>query len=102
MTCCLFGRSVEPLQVLLGWGADMRLSDELHGNTAAHLAVRSNNLSAVLQLDEAGVDWRMTNNLGLYPYQVSSSTFCYALGAGVLFYLIRSFVHLQGVNRKMD
>ncbi|KAL5969415.1 Palmitoyltransferase ZDHHC17, partial [Taenia solium] len=72
MTCCLFGRSVEPLQVLLGWGADMRLSDELHGNTAAHLAVRSNNLSAVLQLDEAGVDWRMTNNLGLYPYQMST------------------------------
>ncbi|VDM34047.1 unnamed protein product [Hydatigera taeniaeformis] len=72
MTSCLFGRSTEPLQVLLGWGADMRLVDEVHGNTAAHLAVRSNNLSAVLQLDEAGVDWRMTNNLGLYPYQMST------------------------------
>ncbi|KAH9280118.1 Palmitoyltransferase ZDHHC13 [Echinococcus granulosus] len=72
MTCCLFGRSAEPLQVLLSWGADMRLLDELHGNTAAHLAVRSNNFTAVLQLDEAGVDWRMTNNLGLYPYQMST------------------------------
>lgn len=72
MTCCLFGRTVEPVQVLLGWGADPRLVDELQGNTAAHFAVRSNNLPAVLQLDEAGVDWRVKNKLGLFPYQVRS------------------------------
>ena len=71
MTCCLFGRSVEPMRVLLSWGADSQLMDDVQGNTAAHLAVRSNNFPAVLQLDEAGVNWRICNKIGLYPYQVS-------------------------------
>uniref|UniRef100_A0A5K3ELU6 Palmitoyltransferase n=1 Tax=Mesocestoides corti TaxID=53468 RepID=A0A5K3ELU6_MESCO len=71
MACCVLGRSVEPIRLLISWGADTNLTDDL-GNTAAHLAVRSTNLPAVMCLADSRVDWHIPNKQGLFPYQMSA------------------------------
>lgn len=74
MVCCKHARSVDPIRLLLSWGADVNLVDDL-GNSAAHIAVEANNISAVLLLEDAKVDWKILNKRGLFPYEVSLSAF---------------------------
>uniref|UniRef100_A0A183SIY4 ANK_REP_REGION domain-containing protein n=1 Tax=Schistocephalus solidus TaxID=70667 RepID=A0A183SIY4_SCHSO len=70
MVCCMHARSVDPIRLLISWGANIDLVD-YRGNTAAHHAVRTSNIAAVLQLEELNVNWVVLNKDGHAPYQMS-------------------------------
>ncbi len=76
MVCCMHPRSVDPIRLLVNWGANLELVDS-RGNTAIHIAVLNANFAAILLLDEYKVNWLVTNADGLYPYQVSGLHLCF-------------------------